>query len=223
MTEIFCLEWRSHEQNTLRRVLLMAEILFRKTFTWPKYFEKSSSHDGDFLFRMTFTLTKCFEKSFSHDGDFLFRMTFTWPKYFEKSSSHDGDFLFRMTFTWTKYFEKSCSHDRDFLFSIRNEFTLVLSWAWWKALGVIGSARGLVGLVSICGDWVPVCCDCVLVWLQYADSFSVWQHATLSMHVYLWDTLHNYGLDVNQPRNNFNQSQGKWDRLQGRYLCHGNV
>ena len=62
-----------------------------------------------------------------------------------------------------------------------------------QAPGVIGSALGLVGPVSVYCDWVRW-----KVWS--AASISVWQHVKLSMQIRPWDTLA-CCWDVKQPTN----------------------
>ena len=69
-----------------------------------------------------------------------------------------------------------------------------LQWLPCQAPGIIGSALGLVGPVSVYCDWVRW-----KVW--YATSFSVWQHVKLSKLIRPWDTL-TCCWDVKQPTNN---------------------
>ena len=59
---------------------------------------------------------------------------------------------------------------------------LALQWLPCQAPGVIGSALGLVGPVSVYCDWVRW-----KVWS--AASISVWQHVKLSVQIRPWDTL----------------------------------
>ena len=70
---------------------------------------------------------------------------------------------------------------------------LALQWLPCQAPGVIGSALGLVGPVSVYCDWVRW-----KVWS--AASISVWQHVKLSVQIRPWDTLA-CCWDVKQPTN----------------------
>ena len=70
---------------------------------------------------------------------------------------------------------------------------LALQWLPCQAPGVIGSALGLVGPVSVYCDWVSL-----NVWS--ATSVSVWQHVKLSEQIRPWDTLA-CCWDVKQPTN----------------------
>ena len=70
---------------------------------------------------------------------------------------------------------------------------LALQWLFCQAPGVIGSALGLVGPVSVHCDWVRW-----KVWS--ATSVSVWQHVKLSKQIRPWDTLA-CCWDVKQPTN----------------------
>ena len=70
---------------------------------------------------------------------------------------------------------------------------LALQWLPCQAPGVIGSALGLVGPVSVYCDWVR--------WkVGSAASISVWQHVQLSEQIRPWDTLA-CCWDVKQPTN----------------------
>ena len=98
----------------------------------------------------------------------------------------------------------SRAEDPGFESRLRRDFFGVESYQWlknWhssgypaKAPGVIGSALGLVGLVSVYCDWVRW-----KVWS--ATSISVWQHVKLSEQIRPWDTLP-CCWDVKQPTNN---------------------
>ena len=82
----------------------------------------------------------------------------------------------------------------DFSFSPWIFFKAVwYQWLPFQAPGVIGSALGLVGPVSVHCDWVrrKVCC---------AVSISVWQRVKLSEQIGPWDTLACYW-DVKQASN----------------------
>ena len=68
---------------------------------------------------------------------------------------------------------------------------LALQWLPCQAPGIIGSALGLVGPVSVYCDWVRW-----KVWS--ATSISVWQHVKLSEQIRPWDTLA-CCWDVKQP------------------------
>ena len=71
---------------------------------------------------------------------------------------------------------------------------LALQWLPCQAPGVIGSALGLVGPVSVYCDWVR--------WkVGSAASISVLQHIKLSEQIRPWDTLA-CCWDVKQPTNN---------------------
>ena len=74
-----------------------------------------------------------------------------------------------------------------------SDFKLALQWLPCQAPGVIGSALGLVGPVSVCCDWVRW-----KVWS--AASISVWQQVKLSVQIRPWDTLA-CCWDVKQPTN----------------------
>ena len=71
--------------------------------------------------------------------------------------------------------------------------TITLQWLPCQAPGVIGSALGLVGPVSVYCDWVRW-----KVWS--ATSISVWQHVKLSEQIRPWDALA-CCWDVKQPTN----------------------
>ena len=64
----------------------------------------------------------------------------------------------------------------------------------WQAPGVIRSALGLVGPVSVYCDWMRYK-------VGSATSISVWQHVKLSEQIRPWDTLA-CCWDVKQPTNN---------------------
>ena len=81
---------------------------------------------------------------------------------------------------------------RDF-FGVESYQWLALQWLPCQATGVIGSALGLVGPVSVYCDWVR--------WkVGSAASISVWQHVKLSEQICPWDTLA-CRWDVKQPTN----------------------
>ena len=61
-------------------------------------------------------------------------------------------------------------------------YTGVLRWLPCQASGVIGSAMGLVGPVSVYRDWVRL-------HARSATSVSVWQHVPLSAQIRPRDTL----------------------------------
>ena len=61
-------------------------------------------------------------------------------------------------------------------------YKLALQWLPCQAPGVIGSALGLVGPVSVYCDWVRQK-------VGSATSISVWQHVKLSVQICHWDTL----------------------------------
>ena len=94
----------------------------------------------------------------------------------------------------------SRAEDPGFESRLRRDFFGVESYQWlqqWlpcQAPGVIGSALGLVGPVSVYCDWVRW-----KVWS--ATSISVWQHVKLCEQIRPWDTLA-CCWDVKQPTNN---------------------
>ena len=65
---------------------------------------------------------------------------------------------------------------------LKNWHTHTLQWLPCQVPGVIGSALGLVGPVSVYCDWVRW-----KVWS--ATSISVWQHVKLSEQIRPWDRL----------------------------------
>ena len=75
---------------------------------------------------------------------------------------------------------------------------LALQWLPCQAPGIIGSALGLAGLVSVYCNWVR-CKVCS------ATSISVWQHIKLSEQIRPWDTLA-CCWDVKRPTNNNNNN-----------------
>ena len=92
--------------------------------------------------------------------------------------------------------------DPEFESRLRRDFFRVESYKWQKMAlqwlpcqtpGIIGSALGLVGPVSVYCDWVRQ-----KVWS--AASISVWQHVKLSVQIRPWDTLA-CCWDVQQPTN----------------------
>ena len=85
---------------------------------------------------------------------------------------------------------------------------LALQWLPCQAPGVLVSALGLVGLVS-------VYCDMVREKVWSATSVSVWQHVKSSEQIRPWDTLACYW-DVKQPKNNL--SPPWWSKCDTQYL-----
>ena len=95
---------------------------------------------------------------------------------------------------------------------------LALQWLPCPATGVIGSALGLVGPVSVYCDWVRW-----KVWS--ATSISVWQHVKLSEQIRPWDTLA-CCWDVKQPTNQSPTDawdHGWPDRLKKQWACPRNA
>ena len=72
---------------------------------------------------------------------------------------------------------------QDFSLSrvIQVTWTLALQWLPYQVPGIIGSALGLVGPLS-------VYCDCVRLKVWSSASTSVWQHVKLSEQIRPWDT-----------------------------------
>ena len=106
----------------------------------------------------------------------------------------------------------SRAEDPEFESRLCRDFFGIESYQWlknWhssgypaKAPGVIGSALGLVGLVSVYCDWVRK-----KVWS--ATSISVWQQVKLSEQIRPWDTLA-CCWDVKQSTNKQTNSLPDW-------------